>query len=38
MTDLRGRWIWGSPNQKIDKKKPKFQIKDPEYIAGKIII
>ena len=37
-TDLRGRWIWGPPSQKIGKKKPKSQMKDPESIAGKTMV
>ena len=38
-TDLRGRWIWGPPSQKIGIFFwPKSQMKDPESIAGKIMV
>jgi hypothetical protein len=39
-TDLRWRWIWGPPSQKIGQKKncPNLKMKDPESIAGKIMV
>ena len=37
-TDLQWRWVWGPPSQKIGFFSLNLKMKDPESIAGKIIV